>query len=272
MADMSVKDGRLVLPDGMSYRVLVLPERETMTPALLRKIKELVEAGRDGHRPAAAQIAGSRRIPGCDAEVKTLADEIWGDCDGDAGDRACLRQGPRHLGAMPATWPATAKARLEAAPSERQRKRRKHDEGRSDSARTGRGTSERRRSPSPSSTAISPSSPSVLTGLGVPPDFESEADLRYTHRRTARTEIYFVANPEDRALAADCVFRVTGKQPELWDAVTGEIRDLPEFAECGGRTSVPLRFEPHQSFFVVFRKRGDRSRRKTDGPDITSLT
>jgi len=39
---MSVRSGRLVLPDGMSYRVLVLPERETMTPALLRKIKELV--------------------------------------------------------------------------------------------------------------------------------------------------------------------------------------------------------------------------------------
>ena len=28
LARMSVKDGRLVLPDGMSYRVLVLPERD----------------------------------------------------------------------------------------------------------------------------------------------------------------------------------------------------------------------------------------------------
>jgi hypothetical protein len=36
--------------------------------------------------------------------------------------------------------------------------------------------------------------------------------------------------------------------------VTGEIRDLPEFRESGGRTVVPMRFEPHQSFFVVFRK------------------
>ena len=34
---MSVKDGRLVLPDGMSYRVLVLPERDTMTPAFAAK-------------------------------------------------------------------------------------------------------------------------------------------------------------------------------------------------------------------------------------------
>ena len=42
---MSVKDGRLVLPDGMSYRVLVLPQVETMTPALLAKIKQLADAG-----------------------------------------------------------------------------------------------------------------------------------------------------------------------------------------------------------------------------------
>ena len=42
---MSVKGGRLVLPDGMSYRMLVLPKVETMTPCLLGKIKQLVAAG-----------------------------------------------------------------------------------------------------------------------------------------------------------------------------------------------------------------------------------
>ena len=47
---MKVKDGRLVLPSGMSYRVLLLPEVETMTPALLRKIKELV-ASNPGNTP-----------------------------------------------------------------------------------------------------------------------------------------------------------------------------------------------------------------------------
>ena len=42
---MTVKDGRIVLPDGMSYRLLVLPRTPTMTPRLLGKVKELVEAG-----------------------------------------------------------------------------------------------------------------------------------------------------------------------------------------------------------------------------------
>jgi len=40
-----VKDGRVVFPGGASYRILVLPELRTMTPALLAKIKSLVRAG-----------------------------------------------------------------------------------------------------------------------------------------------------------------------------------------------------------------------------------
>lgn len=72
----SVKDGRLVLPDGMSYRVLVLPDSQTMTLPLLRRIKELVDAG--------ATILASPKPPqksssltDNDAEVKQLADELW---------------------------------------------------------------------------------------------------------------------------------------------------------------------------------------------------
>jgi hypothetical protein len=42
---MKAKDGMLVLPDGMNYRALVLPESETMSPALFEKIKEFADAG-----------------------------------------------------------------------------------------------------------------------------------------------------------------------------------------------------------------------------------
>ena len=80
---MSVKDGRLVLPDGMSYRLLVLPANSTrMTPTLAHKIKQLVEAGATvlGPRPTASPSLAD--YPNCDAEVVRLADEVWGDCDG----------------------------------------------------------------------------------------------------------------------------------------------------------------------------------------------
>ncbi len=79
---MSVKDGRLVLPDGMSYRVLALPSSQTMTPRLLRKVKELVQAGATvlGPKPAASPSLSDD--PQCDAEVKQLAAELWGDANG----------------------------------------------------------------------------------------------------------------------------------------------------------------------------------------------
>jgi len=78
----SVKDGNLVLPDGMSYRVLVLPETPTMTPKLLRKIKQLVADGATviGARPLKSPSLSDH--PACDREVATLADEVWGNSDG----------------------------------------------------------------------------------------------------------------------------------------------------------------------------------------------
>ena len=93
----------------------------------------------------------------------------------------------------------------------------------------------------------------LLAEAGLPPDFESEGPIRYTHRRAGETDIYFVANRESDSVETTCTFRVAGKRPELWDPINGTIRDLPEFSEDGGRTTVPMRFEPHQSFFVVFR-------------------
>jgi hypothetical protein len=75
---LSVKDGRLTLPDGMSYRVLVLPATDRITPVLLRKIKELADAGATivGPRPVASPSLTD--YPSGDEEVKRLADEIWG--------------------------------------------------------------------------------------------------------------------------------------------------------------------------------------------------
>jgi hypothetical protein len=76
---MSVKDGRIVLPDGMSYRVLVLPQVKTMTPALLGKIKELVTAGATLVGPLPPQKSpGLSNYPACDEEVRKLAADLWG--------------------------------------------------------------------------------------------------------------------------------------------------------------------------------------------------
>lgn len=77
---LAVRNGRLTLPGGLSYRVLVLPAGKSWTvrPVVLERILHLVRAGATvlGHRP--------RRAPGLtdrarqDARVRSLADRLWG--------------------------------------------------------------------------------------------------------------------------------------------------------------------------------------------------
>ena len=81
LSRMSVKDGRLMLPDGMSYRVLVLPNSQTMTPEVARKIRQLVQDGATviGRKPTRA--FGLENYPASDAEVARIGNEVWGDAD-----------------------------------------------------------------------------------------------------------------------------------------------------------------------------------------------
>jgi len=78
----SVKNGKLVLPDGMTYSVLVLPKLETMRPELLTKIKELVEAGAVVLGPAPKYSPSMQNYPLADKQVKEMAKKLWGNVDG----------------------------------------------------------------------------------------------------------------------------------------------------------------------------------------------
>jgi hypothetical protein len=97
---------------------------------------------------------------------------------------------------------------------------------------------------------------------GVGPDVvagdHSESDAKphidYFHRRTDQADIYFLVNRENRWQDADCSLRMTGRQPELWDPLTGEVSNARAFRQANGRTIVLLRFPPEGSMFVVFRR------------------
>ena len=94
----------------------------------------------------------------------------------------------------------------------------------------------------------------LLASKGIPQDFESDKPVRYTHRRWEDVDLYFVSNRTGERMEAGCTFRVSDRFPELWDPLTGMTRPLPAFEERkGGRSEIPLSFEPYQSFFVVFR-------------------
>lgn len=75
----SVKDGKIVLPSGMKYSLLVLPQLETMRPEILKKIKELLLAGANIMGPAPTHSPSMANYPAADQEIKALATELWGD-------------------------------------------------------------------------------------------------------------------------------------------------------------------------------------------------
>ena len=79
---MKVTDGRIVLPHGVSYELLVLPDEESIDPAALRKIRELVREGAMVLGPRPVRANGLTNYPKCDEEVCNLAAELWGGIDG----------------------------------------------------------------------------------------------------------------------------------------------------------------------------------------------
>jgi hypothetical protein len=90
---LTVRKGRLMLPDGMSYRYLVLPHRKTptMSPRVLQKIRDLVRRGATVIGPAPQRAPGLSALPQCDAEVRELAQELWGEPQAIRGERKVQR-------------------------------------------------------------------------------------------------------------------------------------------------------------------------------------
>ncbi len=204
-----VNDGNILFPGGTSYRILVLPEQRTMTPALLGKIKSLVRAGATVFGPPPETSPSLQDYPKCDTTVRQLARELWGDCDGKTVFSHAFGKGR-------VVWRETeVKPLVEYG----------------DFA------------------AVT----NVLGTMGVAPDFASDGPLRFTHRREGDTDIFFVANREPRAVEVVCQFRVSGRQPELWNPETGEISPLITCDKTPTGISAQLRFEAHGSVFVVFR-------------------
>lgn len=93
----------------------------------------------------------------------------------------------------------------------------------------------------------------------LPPDFKvvcgNSSDLSFIHRTTDEADIYFIANAKKETRKEVCSFRVTGRQPELWNAITGEIVKSAVWKEQDDNTiTVPLQFDSEDAFFVIFRK------------------
>lgn len=193
---LTVKNGKFVLPDGMSYSVMVLPPVNSMRPELLEKLEQLIQQGGVvlGQKPE--KSPSLQNYPDCDKQVGELAAKLWGGEYVDGKMTNSYGKG----------WVFDAYD-LET----------------------------------------------VFEILKVDEDVETaNAPVLWTHRTMPGLEIYFITNQSEEEIIFEPSFRVKGLKPQLWDAVTGEIRYLKDFTEEDGRTSVPLKMEAHRSWFIVF--------------------
>jgi len=78
--------------------------------------------------------------------------------------------------------------------------------------------------------------------------------MGFNHRHTNEKEIYFLTNQEERERRLHISFRVTGKVPYRYDAVNDKTEPVKEWKMVGQRTEIPLLLEPNASLFIVFKE------------------
>lgn len=82
MNRLSVKNGIFVLPDGMTFKLLVLPQLKTIRPELLQKLETLVKQGGSIFSQKPLQSPSLKNYPECDHYVQKTASNMWQNCDG----------------------------------------------------------------------------------------------------------------------------------------------------------------------------------------------
>ncbi len=116
----------------------------------------------------------------------------------------------------------------------------------------------------------------VLADLKVPQDFaysqpEPDTELMFLHRKLKDGDLYFVDNRKDRIENLNATFRVDGMAPELWHADTGQTEPA-SYRTAAGRTTIPLKLNPYEALFVVFRHPATKTSWSVPLPTETALT
>ncbi len=207
---LKMKDGKIVVPGGVKYRVLVLSDHKVLSMAVLKKVESLLKQG--------AQIIGfkpesSASLVGGDKEQKQfykLTDKIWG--------KELSEKGEKKYGEGTLAWGITSKE--------------------------------------------------YLLSKNISPDFkvvcsESTTDFDYIHYTISESEVYFITNQTIERQKINSQFRVSGKQPELWDPLTGDIHEAKAFTQKDDLTTVPLILEPYGAVMVVFNQTIDKNKQGT---------
>ncbi|MCW9705261.1 glycosyl hydrolase [Fodinibius salsisoli] len=89
-------------------------------------------------------------------------------------------------------------------------------------------------------------------------------DFAWTHRadRAKNMDVYFISNQRSRTREFRLSLRAGGRVPEIYNAVTGELRPAEKWSIENGRTQLPLKLPPNGSIFIILRKQAEQDNSK----------
>jgi hypothetical protein len=212
-----VRDGRIELPGGASYGLLVLPgprplspDPELMSPEVAARLRELVEAGATLLMCVEPQQSPSLQdYPACDVSVHRAAVALM----------SRTTDSLRNSDGI-AMW-RVGKGRVVAGPF--------HKDS-FDALGLGRDV------------------------IAKDPSGRRDAGIAWTHRAAPGMDLYFLSNQRDEARVIEVSLRVAGRVPELWDPLDGSICQASTWRVENTRTILPVRLEPSGSLFIVLRE------------------
>ncbi|WP_346857427.1 glycosyl hydrolase [uncultured Draconibacterium sp.] len=212
---LKTENGKIKVPGGVEYRVLVLPDHKVLSLAVLEKVQDLVENGATVIGPKPEKMISLQGGQEAQNKFTEIADKLWGETISD--------QGEKKYGQGTIAW----------------------------------GTGAR----------------NYLMSKDIAPDFDvlensTVSDFDYIHYTIGANDVYFVSNQTDKKQKVNCNFRISGKQPELWDALSGEVRNAEAFSQNSGTTNVPLTLEPYQAIMVVFNQPISKNKQGTENSNF----
>ena len=197
LSALSVENGKLLLPSGMRYSILVMPNTSTMSLAVAKKIQQLINDGATIIASYPKRTPSLVDFPHSQQQLESIASDLW---------------------------PSTGKV----------------------DRKIGRGR-----------LLSGYSLQQALELANIKPDFEvknQNANLNFIHRIIDGADFYFVSNQKNETVTTDCVFNVSGRQPEIWSSQYAVAAPVALWSPSSNRTLVNLTLQPEESVFVVFDK------------------
>ena len=87
------------------------------------------------------------------------------------------------------------------------------------------------------------------------PDSVLVENFAWNHRQDKNFDIYFISNQEDNNRKVTISSRITNRLPEIFYPVSGMTKEAEVWKTVGERTEVTMNFDKNESLFLIFQKK-----------------